>query len=145
METGKQLNKIVKKAIKKAGRDLTNRCAVPFGMVLRRNGDLDPVHTFKNPETRNGKSQQMMVEELKQALDEKIQNYKSVIMYGLVYYGKAQINNQGDQATAVILNIETASGDDIPLQIFPYHRTETNEIKFLENYQMKKKSGKFYS
>lgn len=145
MEPKSQFNKIISTILEKARNDLNARYAFPFGLIQNLAGKIKIVDPFEDPNYRKGKNPTEMVNDLKVLLKAKLEEKASAIMSALVYYGLAQINDRGDQANAVVINIENFEDEDIPLFVYPYQNSGSQGIVFLDYYRMNKKQGRFYS
>lgn len=144
MEEHKDIGKIINYCHKYAITDLKNGTAIPFGVVIDEKDKLLLVDNHKRFPEAERISHQNIVDMLTKhfGLQLFLETFTS---YAITYYGKAQINNQGDQSDAFIINIVTSNNEELPFYVFPYSWSTSQEIIMGESYQMRKKSDQFYT
>lgn len=118
--------------------NIENTPVIPFGVVIENDGKLCVVVNHKDLPESDRLSHKNVVETLTYHFDIRLKE-KEIISYGITYYAKAQINDEGDQSDAFVIDIIHEDSGDLPLYIFPYSWSEQRELIFGKYYRMKKK------
>lgn len=137
------IQQLIDSCYHRATNDLIHKSAIPFGVVVDDKGELSHFKNCTEDPCNAAISHKEIVDGLSQKLASKL-NSGMVTYYAITYYGKAQINNQGEQSVAFIINIESSKGEELPLYIFPYSWSVDRELSFGEYYRMNKKVGRFF-